>query len=84
MARTEFAKHKNEKDQIKIEAMKAGAVRALSNYMLYESGTKDPRLGKAMNRFNADTIKGHERQIKSRNVHGGGANFTSPEGNNNR
>jgi hypothetical protein len=51
MAKSEFAKHRHEKDEMKIEVLKAGAVRALSNYMLYESGRKDKKLEKAMNRF---------------------------------
>jgi len=42
-------------DQPQIESMKANAVRALSNYMLYESGVKDSsrggKLGNAMDRF---------------------------------
>lgn len=55
MVRGEFSKHKDEKDEDKIEALKAGAIRALSNYMLYESGGKDQKLGKAMNSFNENT-----------------------------
>ena len=54
MIRSEFSKNKDEKDHQKIEVMKAAAIRALSNYMLYESGTKDKKLGKAMNKFNED------------------------------
>mmetsp|Transcript_49267 Transcript_49267/g.73328 ORF Transcript_49267/g.73328 Transcript_49267/m.73328 type:complete len:126 (+) Transcript_49267:233-610(+) len=55
--RSEFEKGRYEKDEAKILSLKAGAVRALSNYMLYESGTKDARLGKAMDTFNKNTIK---------------------------
>jgi hypothetical protein len=57
MVRSEFSKNQKEKDPTKIEALKAGAIRALSNYMLYESGTKDQKLGKAMNTFNDNTRK---------------------------
>lgn len=56
MVRMEFDKSNNETDEAKIEAMKAGAIRALSNYMLYESGGKDKKLGKAMKKFNDDTM----------------------------
>jgi hypothetical protein len=57
MTKSEFAKYRHEKDELKIEVLKAGAVRALSNYMLYESGRKDKKLEKAMNRFfNPDSI----------------------------
>jgi len=58
MVRGEFAKNKDETDEAKIEALKAGAIRALSNYMLYESGAKDQKLGKAMKNFNENTRKG--------------------------
>ena len=57
MVRGEFLKNKDETDETRIEALKAGAVRALSNYMLYESGAKDKKLGKAMNKFNDNTRK---------------------------
>ena len=55
MVRLEFQKHKDETDLEKIEIHKASAIRALSNYMLYESGVKDQKLGKAMKKFNHDT-----------------------------
>ncbi len=57
MVRGEFMKSKDEKDEAKIETLKAGAIRALSNYMLYESGAKDKKLGQAMNNFNENTRK---------------------------
>lgn len=62
MVRGEFLKNKDENDEAKIEALKAGAIRALSNYMLYESGTKDKKLGKAMNNFNESTRKGIDKK----------------------
>jgi hypothetical protein len=57
MVRGEFAKHKDEKDEARIEGLKSGAIRALSNYMLFASGTKDDKLGKAMDNFNDTTRK---------------------------
>jgi hypothetical protein len=57
MVITEFRKHMYEKDEVKIEVLKAAAIRALSNYMLYESGVKDKKLDKAMRRFNDDARK---------------------------
>lgn len=60
MVRSEFSKNRNEKDPQKIETYKASAIRALSNYMLYESGAKDKKLGDAMNKFNEDTNKKSE------------------------
>ncbi len=52
MVKSEFGKNKDVTDEAQIEALKAGAIRALSNYMLFESGTKDKKLGSAMNKFN--------------------------------
>ena len=57
MVRTEFVKNRNEKDEAKLESQKAAAVRALSNYMLYESGTKDAKLGKAMKRYHDSSVR---------------------------
>jgi hypothetical protein len=48
MVRTQFLVHRSETHPDKIEAAKANAVRALANYMLFESGTKDPKIKQAM------------------------------------
>jgi len=67
MIRTEFDKSRdlspnNPSDQEKIEALKANAVRALSNYMLIQGGIQDKnkggKLGAAMDSY-------HERNIDS-------------------
>jgi len=60
MVKSEFNKHLNETDEKKIEVAKASAVRALSNYMLYEGGIKDQILGKASQKFNDNVRKGNE------------------------
>jgi hypothetical protein len=48
--------------QIKIEAMKANAIRALSNYMLYEGGVQDRnkggKLGAAMDDYHTRNVRG--------------------------
>ena len=64
MVRAEFKKSMHEKDEAKIEALKAGAIRALSNYMLYESGAKDEKLQGAMKRQSDDAI-GDLQSLKS-------------------
>jgi hypothetical protein len=56
MVRTEFKKSMREKDEAKIEVLKAGAIRALSNYMLYESGAKDEKLQGAMKRQSDNAV----------------------------
>ena len=45
----QFKAHAKEEDPVKIEAFKTDAVRALSNYMVYQSAQKDTHLQKAMN-----------------------------------
>jgi hypothetical protein len=51
----EFWKNKDVQNEAQIETLKAGAIRALSNYMLFESGAKDKKLGSAMKNFNDKT-----------------------------
>ena len=46
--RSQFDANRKEKDPIKVENLKANAVRALSNYMLFQSAQKEPNLQKAM------------------------------------
>jgi len=54
--RQQFKLNAKEKDASKIEALKSDAVRALSNFMLYQSAQKDRHLQKAMNiNTNANT-----------------------------
>jgi len=52
LVQSEFQKSKDINDDQQIEALKSNAIRALSNYMLYESASKDSNLGSAMNKFN--------------------------------
>ncbi|KAL3794062.1 hypothetical protein HJC23_008950 [Cyclotella cryptica] len=70
MIRTEFDKSRtlspdSHADAIKIEGLKANAVRALSNYMLYEGGIQDRgkggKLGMAMDNFHERSLKGMDR-----------------------
>jgi hypothetical protein len=46
--RSQFEANRNEKDSTKLDNLKSNAVRALSNYMLFQSAQKEPRLQKAM------------------------------------
>lgn len=60
--RAEFEKSRNEEDPATIEALKANAVRALSNYMLYQGGVQDKKkggkLGAAMDNFHRRSVQG--------------------------
>ena len=60
--RVEFEKSREEKDPVKIEALKANAVRALSNYMLYQGGVQDKKkggkLGVAMDNYHERSVQG--------------------------
>ena len=60
MVRMQFKANASEKDPNKIEAFKSDAVRALSNYMVYQSAQKDTRLQKAMNLDNINAKKEDE------------------------
>ncbi len=59
--RMQFKAHAKETDPTKIEAYKSDAVRALSNYMVYQSAQKDTHLQKAMNLDNVKTSKSNPK-----------------------
>lgn len=70
MVRSEFEKSKalsptNPSDVPKIESLKANAIRALSNYMLYMGGIQDKgkggKLGLAMDSFHEKSLDGMSR-----------------------
>jgi len=63
MVRTEFSKHKDVTDPATVEALKSGAVRALANYMLFESGAKDEKLGKAMGKFHDSNVRDAKKGV---------------------
>jgi Complex 1 protein (LYR family) len=46
--RQQFQQHQKETDPAQIETLKANAIRALSNYTLFQSAQKDGHLKKAM------------------------------------
>ena len=48
MVRSQFQANRYEKNATKVEALKDDAVRALSNYMLYQSAQQDNQLQAAM------------------------------------
>ena len=60
--RMQFKAHAQEKDPTKIEAYKSDAVRALSNYMVYQSAQKDTHLQKAMNLDNANINTSNQKK----------------------
>ena len=73
MIRSEFDKSKHlspEKDAAQIEMLKANAVRALSNYMLYEGGIQDRgkggKLGLAMDSFHRRSLDGMTRSTNNK------------------
>jgi len=59
--RMQFKVNAKEEDPNKIEAFKSDAIRALSNYMVYQSAQKDTRLQKAMNLNNRNAKKRDEK-----------------------
>ena len=63
--RAQFENSRNEEDPAKIEALKANAVRALRNYMLYQGGVQDKKtggkLGAAMDNYHERSVQGMQR-----------------------
>ena len=53
----QFQQNKSLTDPIAIENAKAGAVRALANYMVFQSGAKDAHVSQAMNTFHTESVK---------------------------
>jgi hypothetical protein len=52
--RSSFKANKFETNVESIERMKSNAVRALANYMLAESGLRDSKLKKSIDKYSAD------------------------------
>ena len=66
--RQQFKLHDREEDPTKIETLKSNAIRALSNYMLYQSAQKDTHLQKAMNNTtNINNNNNNDRSKKDEN-----------------
>ena len=61
MVRKEFAKNRHVEDQQQIEALQSHAVRALSNYLLFQSAGNDPKVKKAFKSF-------HDKHVKEASV----------------
>ncbi|KAG6611118.1 Complex 1 LYR protein [Phytophthora cinnamomi] len=61
LVRREFEKGRSETDPEKIEALKANAVRGLSNYLMLANSSKDQRLHDAMNKKSPPKEDGPEQ-----------------------
>ncbi|KAG7360837.1 complex 1 LYR family protein [Nitzschia inconspicua] len=61
--RQQFQQHQNETNEAQVEVLKANAIRALSNYMLFQSAQKDGHLKKAM----TDQVSNVKRRDRSSN-----------------
>ena len=62
--RSQFKAHAKEEDPTKIEGFKSDAVRALSNFMIFESAKKDTHLQKAMNLNNVNKNNSNVKKDK--------------------
>ena len=67
--RAQFAQNRHEDDPHRIETQKASAVRALANYMLYESGAKDKHISQAMTQYNNDNNQTHNQNPTTAQQH---------------
>ncbi|ETW02060.1 hypothetical protein H310_05672 [Aphanomyces invadans] len=57
MLRAEFRKSMNETDELKIENLKANAVRGLSNYLVLANSSKDGKLKQAIRTTDESSAK---------------------------
>ncbi|EWM21005.1 hypothetical protein Naga_100081g12 [Nannochloropsis gaditana] len=79
MLRSEFKKNAAVDDAKQVEQLKMNAARGLANYLLYESGSKEPKIRARMNKTTSDMIKQcmnnakRERERKEKAERGEGA-----------
>lgn len=64
--RSEFRKHAAETDKDKVTALKANAVRALSNYLLAVSAPKDAQLSQSAKDFHGRSVNQAQQQQEQR------------------
>jgi hypothetical protein len=57
IVKKEFAKNRNVQDEQQIEALQSHAVRALSNYLLFQSSGSDPKVKQAFKTFHDKHVK---------------------------
>mmetsp|Transcript_5465 Transcript_5465/g.8462 ORF Transcript_5465/g.8462 Transcript_5465/m.8462 type:complete len:102 (+) Transcript_5465:60-365(+) len=62
----EFRRNKDETDEEKIGELKFHAVRALSNYLLYEAASSDERLKKHVQNWQVDHMVDSDKDKKSK------------------
>lgn len=67
--RNEFAKHRHETDEAKIEAYKANAVRALANYLLATQAVSDPQMKPAADEYYGRSVQDAKSE-KEKNLSG--------------
>lgn len=65
MVRSQFQANRQLSDPVQIENAKASAVRALSNYMLYQSAQKDGQMQQAM-KDQVDRVKKDAKSDQNR------------------
>ena len=58
IVRNEFAKNRHVQEEAQIQALQANAVRALSNYLLFQNASADPKVKQAVNNFHEKHSKG--------------------------
>ena len=61
---SEFRKNKNEEDEATIDALKGNAVRALSNYLMLSSLSKDKSFKEGAAAFNRRELKSAEEELR--------------------
>ncbi|CAB9516258.1 expressed unknown protein [Seminavis robusta] len=58
IVRNEFAKNREVQEEQQLQALRANAIRALSNYLLFQNASSDPKVKQAVQSF-------HDRHVSS-------------------
>jgi hypothetical protein len=64
---TEFAKNRSVHDEHHLDALRANAIRALSNYLLFQSARKDPKVKQAVESFHRKHVSLAREETMSNN-----------------
>ena len=62
IVRNEFAKHRTVQDEAQIQSLQANAIRALSNYLLFQSARSDPKVQHAVREFHNKHVSSAQQQ----------------------
>ena len=66
IVRDEFAKNRAAQDEAKIQNLQANAIRALSNYLLFQSARSDPKVQHAVKEFHNKHVSSAQQESRDK------------------